>query len=131
MVVGTVRQGLNRNWASAFRHLFVDEASMVPLSDGTALLLQQIAGAGRSMLLFGDPMQLGPVPPRSQTAGDDAPDGAGAAPNVPAPVMRQWFEESLLRYVNARAAAWQIPVSFLNEQSRMCPSLCEVVSAMS
>jgi Cdc6-like AAA superfamily ATPase len=131
VVVGTVRQGLNRNWASAFRHLFVDEASMVPLSDGTALLLQQNAGAGRSMLLFGDPMQLGPVPPRSQTAGDDAPDGAGAAPNVPAPVMRQWFEESLLRYVNARAAAWQVPVSFLNEQSRMCPPLCEVVSAMS
>lgn len=131
VVVSTVRQALNRIWPAEFESVFVDEASMVPVSDGTALLLQQGPRGSGSLVLFGDPMQLGPVPPRDKVSGDDVADAETAAPHVPPTVLREWFEQSVLRYLIQEQTALRLRIAFLNEQSRMCPELCQVVSDVS
>ena len=132
VLVATTRQAINRSWAALFAHTFVDEASMVPVSDGSALLLQQNKAAPRSLILFGDPRQLGPIPPRERGSEDDAPDdGQARAPQLTPEVAQRWFGESVLEFAERTLLPRGMPSSFLNEQSRMTPALCAVVSAHS
>ncbi len=129
VVVSTVRGAINRQLASGFTHLIIDEASMVSRSDGLLLLAQQEKGVGRrgSCLLFGDHKQLGPVPPLANHSGE----AEGVEDRALAPVqLAPWFEVDILSTVMAQPGARSRTV-MLNEQSRMNPTLCAIVSAES
>lgn len=135
VAVATVRMAVNGAWAGGFRHVVVDEASMVSVSDGLLLLLQQDegAGAGRSLLLFGDHMQLGPIPPRPGAPGEDDAESDGQAPFPAADrhaASEEWFGTSILEEAMSGRHG-EIPTVLLDEQSRMNPLLCGVVSERS
>ena len=130
VVVSTVRTAINQEYAKSFRHIVVDEASMVSLSDGLLVAWQQRLGGNPegSILLFGDHKQLGPIVPRLLQDGDDA--AAEAAPYAAAPpAVAAMFGRDVLSEVMEGGGA-KVTV-MLDEQSRMNPSLCAVVSEMS
>jgi hypothetical protein len=129
ILVATTRQAINRSWAAHFPHLFVDEASMVSVSDGTALLIQQNSAADRSLIFFGDARQLGPIAPRERGADDDAPNAQGPQfPVITPEQARDWFETSALEYAYRNLRDAGMRWAFLDEQSRMTPAICEIVS---
>jgi hypothetical protein len=133
VVVSTVRMAISNGWPADFDEIIVDEASMVSRSDGYLMLLQQAPrGAQRSLLLFGDPMQLGPIPPRKRQAGEDDPDSASDSDTasgdsrVTAPTQ-YWLGTSILSSILDEYKT--TPMVLLDEQSRMNADLCRIVSS--
>ena len=131
VVVSTVRMAVSNRWAQDFDEIIVDEASMVSRSDGGLMLLQQASrGPERSLLLFGDPMQLGPIPPRRRQTGEDDPDADSDdtkdTSDDTAPTQ-YWLGTSIL---NSLLDEYQTtPMVLLDEQSRMNADLCRIVSS--
>ncbi len=127
IVVSTVRTAVNRGFAEGFSQVVVDEASMVSRSDGLILLWQQRQGQfpSGSMLFFGDPKQLPPVPPRTDNEGEDGGSEIAAAERADA--IQHWFGEDILTpLVGDRPDPGLVVM--LNEQSRMNREVCKVVS---
>lgn len=127
VVVSTVRTAINRNLPHDFTHVFLDEASMVPISDGLLLAWQQRGRGDASLLLFGDHKQLGPIVPRLRQDSDDAADeDRGAAAGA---LVEEWFGQDVLSWVMDHGG--DAVTVMLDEQSRMNPQLCQVVSTAS
>jgi|GEM_PF-5067074 len=133
VVVSSVRMAVFHEWARQFDDVFIDEASMVSRSDGYLLILQQQLPVGpsgaRSTLLFGDPMQLGPIPPRDKQVAEDDAEPAGAEADATPSLgssVHYWLGSSILKCLLDEHS--KTPCVFLNEQSRMNRELCDVVS---
>ncbi len=128
--MATVRQAQIKAWPAGFAHVIVDEGSMVPVSDGMALLIQQELGQrDGSLLVFGDPKQLPPIGLRVDALDDeDAEGGAQAMVEELRRLNGLWLETSFQGRLMERHPE-RLSMVMLNEQSRMNPTLCGVVSA--
>lgn len=116
VVCATVRQEQGRGWCGLFPWVVVDEAGMVSLADALALLWRTDART----LWVGDHRQLGPISQVSDRFGDGE-EGTDDA------VAREWIGTSLLERLFERHRG-EVPWVMLEEQSRMNPELCELVS---
>lgn len=118
VVCATIRQNQVHHWHSTADQVFVDEASMVSVSDALHLLW-----TGASATLFaGDHKQLGPIA-QSAGRGLEGREEVGGSS-----VARQWLGTSVLELLDAQRTALGVPRVMLNEQSRMNAELCAVVS---
>ncbi|MBZ0150280.1 MAG: AAA family ATPase [Planctomycetes bacterium] len=116
VVCATIRQNQAKGWHKSFDQVLVDEASMMSVSDAMHLLVSSTTPT----IFAGDHKQLGPI---SQAAGRGR-----ETPTIAQPVAATWLGTSILELLDQRLSALRVQRVLLNEQSRMNPELCQVVS---
>lgn len=118
VVCATIRQNQSQLWHATADQVFVDEASMVSVSDGLHLLW-----TGTAPTLFaGDHKQLGPIAQSAGRGREVEASSSGSSAAV------QWLGTSVLEFLDRDRAEFGVERVMLNEQSRMNAELCAVVS---
>jgi hypothetical protein len=117
VLCATTRQDQARDLAGAFDFVFVDEASMVSLSDGMAVLLR----AKGNVLFAGDHKQMGPI---SLAANSNPKRGSSSRSQE---LAVQWLKTGIMEFLESEHSG-KFRMEMLDESSRMNAPLCNAVS---